>query len=192
LSSGRPGFGAWKPALAHSKNQNQVLKDKMSDITQYDPVIKQVLTKMKIKRDHREDMAQECYVALLENQDRLGGDDHLTVASGICQSTIYRILSALGQYDTKKENRIRFISSDIPAVAHSLSKIGIEDTGPVSESELYAAIETLNPEDGEAIKATFVNGLTQEKAAEKLNISRRTLCRRQNRGIIALRQKLEV
>lgn len=155
------------------------------DVTQYDSIIKTALRKKRVRRDQREDMSQECYVALLERETELDDD----LAGKICRTRIETILREQEQKRTKKENKIRFVSADLPSVSRLLSKIASEQE---SETELYEAIDSLDESTRAVIRAVYVEGLTQPVAAEKLGIPLRTLQRRISRGIMDLRLKLEV
>ena len=160
----------------------------MTDVTQYESIIKTALSKKRVRRDQREDMSQECYVALLEREDEL----YPELAGKICRTRIETILREQEQKRTKKENKIRFVSADLPSVSRLLSKIAAEQEGPVSETELYKAVDSLEESLRKVIQTVYVDGLTQPAAAEKLGIPLRTLQRRISRGIIELKLKFEV
>jgi RNA polymerase sigma factor (sigma-70 family) len=160
----------------------------MIDVTQYESVIKTAIRQKRVRSNDREDLTQECYLALLERQEELEQDPGS--AEKICRTRIDYLLG--GQYQTKEEYRIRFVSADLPSVAHLLSKIESKNQGPINESELYEAIETLDPEDRDVIKAVYIDGLSTTASAKKLEITFEAARWRKNRGIIALRQKFEV
>jgi RNA polymerase sigma factor (sigma-70 family) len=160
----------------------------MTDVTQYDSVIKTALRKKRVRKDQREDMSQECYVALLERKEELDPE----LAGKICRTRIETILREQEQKRTKKENKIRFVSADLPSVSRLLSKIAWEKEGPISESELYQAIDSLDESLREVIQTVYIVGLTQPAAAEKLGIPLITLRRRISRGIMDLRLTLGV
>ena len=160
----------------------------MTDVTQYDSIIKTALRKKRVRKDQREDMSQECYVALLEREDGLDPE----IAGRICRTRIETILREQEQKRTKKENKVRFVSADLPSVVRLLSKIAVEQEGPISESELYQAIDSLDEIFRKVIRAVYIDGLTQAVAAEKLGIPLITLRRRVSRGIMELRRKFEV
>ena len=54
------------------------------DILKYEPIIKQVLIRERVKPYLREDLSQDCFVALLENSDKLSGPDDEAQATQIC------------------------------------------------------------------------------------------------------------
>lgn len=159
----------------------------MTDVTQYDSIIKAALSRKRVRKDQREDMSQECYVALLEREKELNPE----LAGKICRTRIKAILREQDPEWIKKENRIRFVSADPPSVSRLLSKVAVEQQGPISETELYEAIHSLDESLREVILAVYVEGLTQTAAAEKLGIPRRTLQRKISRGIMKLKSRLE-
>ncbi len=160
----------------------------MTDVTQYEPIIKQAIRKKRVEPDQREDMAQECYVALLERKDELNPE----LVGKICRTRIQTIQAAQKQLKVKKQKRIRLVSADDPAISRILSKIEEDKKGPISESELYKAINDLEDDYYAIIMLLFVEGLTQAKAAKLLGISPRTLRYKQKRAIMVLKSRFEV
>jgi RNA polymerase sigma factor (sigma-70 family) len=166
----------------------------MDDITKYDSLIKRTLgskigpVKLKLTRDQKKDLTQDCYLALLENQDRLEGPDHEEQAEKICRSRIVEII----QPRAREGKGIRLVSADDPAVAKQVRDLVAPDDGQISESELHAAIETLDPEDREVIQQRFVWGLTQKQTCGKLNLTVEAVKWRQKRGIEMLKKYFEV
>jgi RNA polymerase sigma factor (sigma-70 family) len=166
----------------------------MADVTQYAPVIKIALTsriglgKIRLNKTQKEDLTQDCYVALLENQDKLTGPDHEDIALEICQKQVRNILRPWTGYSKPPE----LVSADDPSMARHLERIAAEIEGEVSESELYQAIDSLPGEEQSVIRSLFIEGLTQAKTAEKLGISVDAMRWRQKCGIMKLRQKFEV
>lgn len=160
----------------------------MTDVTQYDSIIKMALSRKRVRKDQREDMSQECYVALLEREKELDPE----LAGKICRTRIETILREQEQKRTKKENKIRFVSADLPSVSRLLSKIATEQEGPISETELYQAVDSLDENYRAAVREVYVNGLTQKDAAEKLGITIWSLRWKLGCGIMDLKLKLEV
>jgi RNA polymerase sigma factor (sigma-70 family) len=166
----------------------------MTDITKYESVIKLVLkskigpVKIKLNRSQKEDLVQDCYVALLENQDKLMGPDDEEQAEEICRSKVRSVLGALGGDGVL----IKLVSADDPVVARHLEKVEKETGESTSESELYAAIESLNEEERTVIRVIFIDGLTQKKAAEKLGITLEAVRWRKKCGIMSLKKYFEV
>jgi RNA polymerase sigma factor (sigma-70 family) len=160
----------------------------MTDVTQYDSIIKTALSRKRVRKDQREDMSQECYVALLEREAELDPE----LAGKICRTRIETILREQEQKRTKKENKIRFVSADLPSVSRLLSKIATEQEGPISETELYQAVDSLDENYRAAVREVYVNGLTQKDAAEKLGITIWSLRWKLSCGIMDLKLKLEV
>ena len=176
--------------MAHSKNQ--VLKDKMDNVTRYQPVIANVLANMKINRSEREDMAQECYVALLESQESWADKaDDLALIAAICRRRIVRILESRAPSLGNGMNA-KIVSADVPNIRHQLEKIPEIDSGEISESELHAAIGLLPEDDRQVIRARFIEGLTQQQTCGKLNLTVGEFKWRQKRGIDALKRFFEV
>jgi RNA polymerase sigma factor (sigma-70 family) len=134
-------------------------------------------------------MAQECYIALLE---KLGESEDLALVATICSQRIIDIVRQEKQLTTSEENRTKLVSADIPNIARQLIKIKSPDEGPISESELHAAVATLGDEDRPVIQATYVDGLTRKQTAELLNLTEDAVRWRQKRGIMALKKYFEV
>ena len=76
----------------------------MVDVTQYDSLIKQILVKLKIDRRQKEDMTQECYVALLENTAKLESDPNL--AEEICHKRVSGIIREQKQEGVRKKDHV--------------------------------------------------------------------------------------
>lgn len=157
----------------------------MDDVTKYQPIIEKSLVKNKIKRNQREDLTQECYVALLENPYRLSGPDHEEQAALICRSRIEGVMKL-------RVDRPQFVSADIPGIGKQLDKIVSREGGEISESELYAAIDSLQEDDRQVIQLRFIDGLTQQQTCGKLNLTVETVKWRQKRGVAALKKYFEV
>ncbi len=158
------------------------------DVTQYQPVIEKTLSTMRVKHGQKQDMIQECYVALLEHKGELNND----LVASLCRTRARSLLIAQQQLKTPKEDRVRFVSADNPSIAKHLLKIGIVNEGETSESELYSAIESLPDEDRQVIKERFIEGLTQRQTCDKLNLTVEAVKWRQKRGIAALKKYFEV
>jgi RNA polymerase sigma factor (sigma-70 family) len=162
------------------------------DVTKYQPVISGVLAKLRTMRNQKDDLAQECYVALLERQSELGGADDLEKAATICRAAVKAVRAAQNPPDVKKSNRIKFVSADNPNIARQVAKIAIPDAGEISESELYDAIETLDYPVRDVIRALFIGGFTRQRAAAVLGITEDAVRWRKKLGVEALRKYFEV
>ena len=162
------------------------------DVTKYEPVITKILSRLKAKRDQKEDLIQECYLALLERQSELGGSDDLDKAATICRTRAKEVRRARNQHDVKKENRIKHVSADDPNIARQLAKIAARDEGEISELELHEAISALDVKEQTVINALFVDGLTRQKAAEKLGLTEDAVRWGKKKGIEALKKYFEV
>jgi RNA polymerase sigma-70 factor, ECF subfamily len=163
------------------------------DITRYDSLIKSVLKSrigpIKIDRSQKEDLTQECYVALLENQDKLTAPDHEQHAEKICRA---RIVETMQPTYAQKSKKAFLVSSDDPQIARQIEKIPIPEQGPISESQLYEAVKSLSEDDRQVIQLRFIDGLTQQQTCGKLGLTVETVKWRQKRGIAALKKYFEV
>jgi RNA polymerase sigma factor (sigma-70 family) len=176
--------------MAISKNQVQNLKDKMDNtfVEKYQPVIDKVLAnERKIRRDTKEDLAQECYIDLLERQSELGGSDDIEKATMICRTVVQKFRRSRKRGDEK--DMIKMVSADIPNIARQLAKIGVPENQDVDD--LHEAIETLEPGVRQVIRSMFVTGYTRKETAEVLGLSDKAVRWRMKKGIEALKKYFE-
>ena len=159
------------------------------DVTKYEPVITATLANMKIPKSQRDDMAQECYVALLEKQKHLGGEDDLACAATICRSRIRNVWE-------KAKNQVKTDSMSLPRVYHKAEKVAAVEPNldelDVTTAELNDAVKTLDPEEAEVIKKLFVEGKTLKQAREELGVRKSTMLERRSRALAKLRTYFEV
>lgn len=167
------------------------------DFTQYEPIIKSVLVHTKVPKNQREDMSQECYVALLEKRKHLEHgielDQERPYVASICRSRIMDVKRREGQQRGayKTNPKLKFDSLTDPRTYWKASKIGIPviDEDPnASPEQMEAAILSLPFDDYRVIYELFVQGKTQEKVATELGISPRTVWTRSQRGIQGLKK----
>ncbi len=167
------------------------------DIIKYAPVISGVLTKMKVKKEDREDLTQECYLALLEKHKHLIRGIELgtenSFATSICRSRITDVWRRdhqnRGQYKTKVG--VRFDSLSDPRVYHKAAKVIAPVAGTdedAASGELENAILSLGFDEFRVIYEVFVEGKTQPTVAQELGISVRTVATRQKKGIEGLKK----
>ena len=167
------------------------------DITKYAPVISGVLTKLKVKKQDREDLTQECYLALLEKRRHLERGIELgtenSFAASICRSKITDVWrrehQERGQYKTKAG--VHFDSLSDPRVYRRAAKIGIpeiDDDPEVEPERMEAAVLSLPFEEFRVIYELFVEGKGQDKVASELGISPRTVRNRKTKGILGLKK----
>ena len=166
------------------------------DVLKYKSVIKQVLSGLKIPADQREDMSQECYVALLEKQSHIekrieAKEDYKYVAQ-ICRRKIM-YLWRTGQHPqrTKENPGPRLVSLSLPKIMHQVEKIP-QPVAEVSDEELYGAIDSLPLDEYRVIYNVFVDGKSQRETAGDFGISRRQVANLVERGIKNLKKYFEV
>jgi RNA polymerase sigma factor (sigma-70 family) len=166
------------------------------DITTYQPVILDVLKKMKVPKNEREDMTQECYVALLEKHKHLKhgveiGDGN-NYAATICRSRIGDVLRRQTQAKKGRNNpKPHFDSMSDPRTLRRVLKIGepvIDDDPNATPEEMEKAILSLDFDEYMVIYELFVLGKTQDTVAKDLGISPRTVWTRSQKGIISLKK----
>lgn len=161
----------------------------MNEVLKYEPIIQQTITSMNIKRALREELTQECYVALLEAVDL----DEEKVAA-VCKSTTYRFLrdeddnKFLGKWKTRK----RLVSLTDPQIWNQAIKIALDQKDGITESELQEAILKLDWEDYRVIYSLYVDGRTLEQTMADLGLTKKAVRVRQARGIRSLKKHFEV
>ncbi len=169
------------------------------DITKYAPIIADILLKLKVPKSEREDMTQECYVALLEKQKHLEhgievGDEN-NYAATICKSRMRNVRRKENQsQEYKPHPEIHFDSLSDPRVYRKAAKIGMpkEDDPEATSSELDAAILTLPFDEYRVVYELFVSGKTHAQVAKELGIDPKTVWNRSQRGIKMLKEYFEV
>jgi RNA polymerase sigma factor (sigma-70 family) len=175
------GIGAGK----HQKSKSK--KDKMSttDVTIYDQIILTCLSSVKIQAQQRDDLKQECYVALLQRWEELK-DGNFDLAKAICQTTIER--------SRKSETRLKknLDSLSVPQVMNKAMKKYIQEEEGITEEQLQEAIRLLPYEEYKIVYSLYVEGKTQAQIGKEYGISQTSVHRKAKRGIIALKKHFEV
>ena len=168
------------------------------DIFKYTPVIHDILVRMKTNKSQREDLTQECYLALLEHTKDLekGGDNDRNFAATICRSRVRQLLSkekvGVKNYARIQDDppRIRFDSLSDPKTYRKSAKVPslgeLPDAGLLS-MDLQAGISKLSGEEFSVI-SLLLEGKTQEQIAEELGMTRVTVSRRIAAGVKNLRK----
>ena len=161
------------------------------DVLQYKPVIQQTLVKMKVPRNQREDMTQECYMALL--QKIKPGDTEGYVAA-ICRSTVADVWKKENQTRASyvEKPNIHFDSLSDPRTAHKASKVMVPESTDVPDEVLYPTIDELPDEERNVIYRLFIEGKTQEQTGAELGLTRSAVRTRSQRGIDMLKKIFEV
>ena len=168
----------------------------MIDITEYKPVILKVLAKLKVRKDRREDMLQECYLALVEKKDQLA-DPSIKSPSAyvarVCRNRVVDIWWKENQADRDHElPSIRFDSLSDPKTAHKASKIGLPSPDRATDEELQDAILSLPLDQYRVIYNIFFEGKSQEQTAEDLGLTRKRVRSIMERGVRNLKAYFEV
>ena len=108
------------------------------EILKYEKVIQSVLSKLKVDKSQRQDMTQECYIALLEKQEQLTavneGEDE-AYAQRLCRNKVIDIWR-------RQQREVRTDSLSNPRTQHKALKVGIPEEG-ITEEQLQQAIRTL-------------------------------------------------
>jgi RNA polymerase sigma factor (sigma-70 family) len=170
------------------------------NILEYKPVIDNVLAKLKVKKSQREDMTQECYVALLEKQHHLEHGILLgrgeAYASSICSSRVRDVWRKENQTrpEHKEKHHLKFDSLSDPRVYRKAIKISIpkEEELELTTAELESGILSLPFDEYRVVYEIYVQGKTQPQVAKDLGISERTVWDRNQRGIKLLKKYFEV
>ena len=162
----------------------------MIEVTKYKPVIDKILaTKRTRKTGVEQDLEQECYLALLERQNELGGDADVEKATVICKSRIKHFFRLRKPGKSWDGNPNKLVSADDPNIARQIAKIPVPDN---EFSELYEAIDALDPNTKEIIIETSVKGHTRKETARELGISEGAVQWGRKSGIRKLKEYFEV
>ena len=163
------------------------------DVTVYKPIIKQVLSQLKVPRNQREDMEQECYVALLSRQKDLNHPDHEARASVICRSRITDVRRKEGQFQTryKSNPNIKFESLSDPRIMRLALEVEQTENTEIQDDKVWEAIDTLPEEYRETIHDVYVDGKTMKQVSKKLGISVEAVRWKRGRGVLLLKKYFE-
>ncbi|MEX0762717.1 MAG: sigma-70 family RNA polymerase sigma factor [Dehalococcoidia bacterium] len=135
-----------------------------------------------------EDVAQDAFISAYRARDRFRGDSQVT-------TWLYRITvnAALMRLRRDKRRTQMTVSEDarpdVPTTDWSQSPVASTMNSELGE-RLKAAIDDLPPDLKAAVVLRDVEGLSNEEAAEVLEISISALKARLHRGRVALREKL--
>lgn len=172
----------------------------MIDVLKYQKIIRKILSDLKVKTNDRQDMEQECYMALIKEQRYLEkADDELRYVMAVCRNQVWRIRQdenqvGRGSHQVHDESRRppMFDSLSDPRTAYKVLKIATPAGSEVSEEKMYEAIYALPIEESRVIYNIFVDGKTQEETAADLGLSRKNVRTLEKRGIKLLKQFFEV
>jgi len=168
----------------------------MIDVLKFQHVIKDVITKTKVPPNKVEDLTQECYLSLIEQQDLIekarSPEDY---AASVCRSKIYQVWKQendISRVDGKNyKPDIWFLSLSDPKIYQKVAKIACQRTD-ITDEELYSGILQLPLDEAQVIYGIFVEGLKKKDLAEQLGIGIRRLNTRLRRGIKNLKEYFEV
>jgi RNA polymerase sigma factor (sigma-70 family) len=164
------------------------------DLTKYEPVIKRVLAEMKVKRDQKEDLAQECRLALLTQAKPLSeAHNSEAFAATICRHRLIDIWRHENQAGNEGQiPDVKFLSLSDPKVSSKVSKISALVLPTITDTQLYLAIAELPDQMRDVIGSLFVSGNTEEKTAENLGLTRQRVRTLKSKGIQSLKERFEV
>jgi RNA polymerase sigma factor (sigma-70 family) len=145
--------------------------------------------KLHVNSHEKEDITQECYVALLEKQSHLEkgielGDD-LNYAATICRSKILDIFR-------EQKTDIKTYSLFSHGNYNKASQISELMTDSITEEQLQDAILDLPDRTREAVWEQFIKGNPRKTVAVTLGVSESTVQRECQKGIKMLKKKFEV
>jgi RNA polymerase sigma factor (sigma-70 family) len=152
------------------------------DVLKYKQTIQKLISWMKIPKDQREDMEQECYLHLLT---ALKGDEREPYVFQTCKNVIR-------EKQRGGKTRIRLESMSDPQTAKKASQVRIPELDSISEEQLYEGIYALPLEESRVIYNLFVDGKTQEETAADLGLTRERVRTIQKRAIKTLKKYFEV
>jgi RNA polymerase sigma factor (sigma-70 family) len=165
----------------------------MMDVTVYKPIIKRVLAKQLVPRYQREDMAQECYVALLEKQNYLKGDYDEAGATVICQTRIadVRRKDTQQRVGQKSPLNVKLFSLSDAKVMHQAMLVASKELEDRAEDQVYKAIATLSGDEKLVAESLYIQGRTREQTATDMGISESAVRRRRDQVIKKLKKYFE-
>ena len=168
------------------------------EILEYEPIIRAELTKFKVSKSHREDLTQECYLALWKAWGRIKelrakGEDK-AYSAVLCRRQIIQVWRKENQVDHHNENGIpdiQFKSLSDPRVWHKAIKLETLSNPLPTDAQLYEAILDLE-EDEFMVIHLFLEGYTQKRTAEVLNKTRWEIRRLRDEAVANLKKHFEV
>ena len=166
------------------------------DVLKYKPVIKKVLAELKVPHNQREDMSQECYIALIEKSAHLQkgielGEEN-KYAAQICRSRVINLWRR-NQHPYKTEDNLgpRLVSLSIPQIRNQAERIAVQ-TPDVTDEQLQEAILSLPFDEYRVVYSVYVDGKSQRETSNDFGISRRQVANLLERGVQNLKKYFEV
>lgn len=152
------------------------------EITEFQPMIDGVLRKLKVPPQQREDMQQECYLEILENQEKIDGAEYpLGFAEAACRNRIIDLWRKDGRQvpaDSLEDPKIQTKAARVPATTLS----------GVTSDMLSEALGALDAREYQAVLLHHVEGETISDIANVLDVSPRTVDRLLKSGMEKLRE----
>jgi RNA polymerase sigma factor (sigma-70 family) len=155
------------------------------DVSQYAPVIANVMRKLHVSLDQKDDMAQECYIKLLERQEELeAAKDANSLAATICKNRIIDLWRSEG-------SKVPMEQLDDPKVHNRMLRTPAPKPANVTADMLSEAMGQLTDEEGEVVYLLHVEGYTIPQVSELMCMSSATVRRRVEAGLNKLRKYFE-
>ena len=166
------------------------------DLTEFEFVVKRVVAAFHVPQNTREDLKQECYLALLEKKKHWEGltlQEATPRAVMICRSAITDVLKKQNQRRTsyKEKPNIRFSSMSDPKILRKAMEV-VHIKKEVTDEELYWAILCLPEDERKIIYHLAIEEKSQEQVAEETGVSRDTVRTLMKNGIANLKKHFEV
>ena len=149
----------------------------------YSPYVSKFLLKLTMDETLCEDLTQETFIKLIRGIDKFD-------VKGKAQFTTYIITIAKNCYiDYLRRNGKTIVNIDDVNVA---DKMQVEDliVNKMEVNDIIKCIDSLPPEQGQAIKMKYLEELTLKEIAEIFKTKPMTIKSRIHSGIVKLRKKL--
>jgi RNA polymerase sigma factor (sigma-70 family) len=151
------------------------------NLEDFKPTIAGILVKLKVPSAQKEDMAQECYIELLEKQEMVAAADFpYSYAESLCKNRIFDIWRA-------QERKIPTESLSDPRVLHKAAKVPIYEQFGVSDESMQEALSTLSADELAVVDRLYVQGYSRFETAAVLNIHLNTVDNRVKSAVVKLK-----
>ena len=138
------------------------------EIQEFQPMIDGVLRKLKVPPQQREDMQQECYLEILENQTEIEASEYpLSYAETACRNRIIDLWRKDGRQvpaDSLEDPKVLNKALRVPAAVNQ-----------ITADMLAEALGLLGAKEYQAVLLSHVEGLTIPEIADVLDVSPRTV-----------------
>jgi RNA polymerase sigma-70 factor (ECF subfamily) len=167
--------------------ENAAIPDFDSIVEQYSDFVYNVAFKMMGKPEDAEDVAQDAFISAYRAFDRFRGDARVT-------TWLYRITVNAALMKLRKEKRARTLTQtgleDVDVVNHDETPEKFAVTAELG-AKLQEGIAQLQPDLAAAVVLRDVEGLSNQEAADVLEISVASMKSRLHRARVLLRQYLD-